>query len=347
MRPNRTWPVPMRERRGAGAPLVSNGPPPRETVGRHATAAGDAEAGVTRPAATAASAATKGTERLISVPPWCASCSPSTPKPIVGGEGDPPVVTLPSTRRLRREVAEDIGVDPALVRAEIAAPDADRSLLGLDRLERPALVGIRRGAVRVLRILTRVGALHGVPPVGPDRVGEGAERRHPEVVARQRHRPVVVLLVVRIGGHVGDPHLRGPGRTGIGGGRSEHVERPDRPPICAVADRPGDAVAGIVPAVPPDRVQDAAVCRDVRKHLVPDRLTTRTPARQCATPRTRLMMPDRRSSELLVFTSWPLPSIGSDESASGAPASSTYRRPSSARAWPSTRRSATPRSGSA
>src|SRR5205823_9353984 len=48
---------------------------------------------------------------------------------------------------LRREVAVDVLVDPAVVRAEIAAPEAHRPLLGLDRVERPALVDVGRGGV--------------------------------------------------------------------------------------------------------------------------------------------------------------------------------------------------------
>src|SRR3989440_3023461 len=48
---------------------------------------------------------------------------------------------------LRREVAVDVLVDPAVMRAEIAAPEADRPLLRLDWVEGTALmdVGRRRG----------------------------------------------------------------------------------------------------------------------------------------------------------------------------------------------------------
>src|SRR5438132_8426746 len=79
---------------------------------------------------------------------------------------------LRSSRQLRGRVAVDVLVDPAVVRAEIAAPEADRSLLRLDRVQCPALVDVSRGGVLVLRRLPRISALHRVSPVRPDRVGE-------------------------------------------------------------------------------------------------------------------------------------------------------------------------------
>src|SRR6187549_112369 len=63
MRPVRTWPRPMRERRGAGAPLDSNGPPPCESVGRQATVVGFATPGTTR-TTNAPTPATRSNPRL-------------------------------------------------------------------------------------------------------------------------------------------------------------------------------------------------------------------------------------------------------------------------------------------
>src|SRR5439155_7141735 len=71
---------------------------------------------------------------------------------------------------LRREIPVDVLVDSAVVRAEIAAPELDLTLLRLDASELPALVDVGRRRVLVLRGLARIRALHGVPPVRPCRV---------------------------------------------------------------------------------------------------------------------------------------------------------------------------------
>ena len=82
-------------------------------------------------------------------------------------------------------------------------------------------------------------------PVGPDRIGGVTERADPEVVARERHRAVVELLVVRVRRHVGDARLARPGVAAVGRLRREHVEGRHRRAIGAVADRPRDAVARV------------------------------------------------------------------------------------------------------
>jgi hypothetical protein len=89
-------------------------------------------------------------------------------------------------RQLRGRVTVDVLVDPASVPAEIAAPKAERTLLRLDRIERPALEDVGRRGVLVLRRLTGIRHLDGVAPVGPNAIGEAPERRHVEVVARER-----------------------------------------------------------------------------------------------------------------------------------------------------------------
>ena len=65
--------------------------------------------------------------------------------------GDTCLLPLRSRRQLRRGVTVDVLIDPAGVRAEIAAPRAERALLRLDRVERPALENVRRRGVLVLR----------------------------------------------------------------------------------------------------------------------------------------------------------------------------------------------------
>ena len=117
--------------------------------------------------------------------------------------------------------------------------------------------------VLVLRGLSRIGALHRVAAVRPDRVGDVAERRHPEVVAGERDGAVVELLVVRVRRHVRDAR-RCPSRW-----RRRSVDFAAKTsrdgtvvPVGAVADRPRDAVAPVEPAVPPDA---RAGCRRPRR----------------------------------------------------------------------------------
>src|SRR5215212_11883826 len=175
------------------------------------------------------------------------------------------------TRPLGSEVAVDVLVDPAVSWAEVPAPGAV--------LEGAALVHVGRCVVLVLRDLTRVGSLEGVPPVRPGAECEVVERANVEVVAREGHGTVVELLVVRIRRDVADSRRRP--RSGVAEvvrDGAPCVERGRRRPIRAIADRPSRAVAPVIPAVPPDRVDGAAerwgrvVGGDIRKDLVPGRL---------------------------------------------------------------------------
>src|SRR5205814_5279035 len=94
-------------------------------------------------------------------------------------------------RQLRGRVTVDVLVDPASVRAEIAAPEAEGTFLRLDRIKSAALEHVGRRGVLVLWRLARIHPLDGVAPVSPNAIGEAPERRHVEVVARERHGTVV------------------------------------------------------------------------------------------------------------------------------------------------------------
>ena len=97
-----------------------------------------------------------------------------------------------------------------------------------------------------------------------------AERRHPEVVAGERHRAVVELLVVRVRRDVGQPSVAASRSSPRSADVVPYTSSDGTVvPVGAVADRPRRRVARVVAAVPPDRVQHAAVRRDVREDLVP------------------------------------------------------------------------------
>src|SRR6476659_7767541 len=115
------------------------------------------------------------------------------------------------------------------MRAGVTAPPASGG-------EGAALLDVGAAVVLVLGRLTRVGALDGIPPVGPRREGPAAARRYPQVVAGGRDRPIAELLVVRIARGVADPRLAGPGRAGRGRGRAVDVERCDGVARRIVAD---------------------------------------------------------------------------------------------------------------
>src|SRR5438552_18485629 len=81
-----------------------------------------------------------------------------------GGACPPP---LRSCRQLRRCGAVDVLVDPASVRAEIAAPEAEGTLLSLNRIESAALVDVGGRGVFVLRRLQPFRTLKVVAPGVP------------------------------------------------------------------------------------------------------------------------------------------------------------------------------------
>src|SRR4029453_15532917 len=95
----------------------------------------------------------------------------------LGGRPAPP--PLRWCRQLRGRVTVDVLVDPAGVRAEIAAPEAEGTLLRLDRIEGPALEDVGRRVVLILGHFARVAALHSVSPVRPGAVSETTARRDP------------------------------------------------------------------------------------------------------------------------------------------------------------------------
>jgi hypothetical protein len=173
-----------------------------------------------------------------------------------GGACPPP---LRSYRQLWGRAAVDVLVEPAGVRT---------------RVSREAPVGILRatlvdvGAVRVaVAALTQIRTGDHVPPIGPGAVRERPDRTDVEIVATERGRPAAELLPVRIARDRAQPRRRRPDQRGRRARRAERVERRNRALVRAVPDRPRRAVAGIVAAVPPDRVHAARVHRDVREAL--------------------------------------------------------------------------------
>src|SRR5262249_3368224 len=159
--------------------------------------------------------------------------------------------------------AVNVLVEAPVARTGVAAPEPRR------RVERAALENV--GSVRRVR-LARIGAGHGIAPVRPGAEGEVPERRHPEVVAGERDRAVVELLVVAVAREVRLARLTRPRRAAVRRARRPDVERRMRSAGGVVSDRPRDGIGRVEPAVPPDDVEDSAVGRDVREDLVADRL---------------------------------------------------------------------------
>src|SRR5438876_472044 len=113
----------------------------------------------------------------------------------VNEQGRPPAP--PPVEPLRRLVAVDVLIDPARVRAAVAAPRGDYvALLVREGQLHAALRDVGVAGVRLARSLAWIGSGDGVAPVRPDAVREAADRGHPQVVTRERHRAVVELLVV-------------------------------------------------------------------------------------------------------------------------------------------------------
>src|SRR5205814_9492395 len=119
---------------------------------------------------------------------------------VAGVPAPPP---LRSSRQLRCRVPVDVLVEPALPRAHVAGEAPVRILVA-------TLVDVGRRCVLVLRRLPRIRTLNGVPPVGPDAVGERPDRADVEIVAAEGHRPTAELLVVRIACDRAQPRRRRP-----------------------------------------------------------------------------------------------------------------------------------------
>src|SRR3954453_20052315 len=109
-----------------------------------------------------------------------------------GARGEGPPLRLP----LRRLVAGDVFGGAAPMLAGCPAPGAACAV------ERAALGDVGRIRVRVASLARIPGTWIDVTPVRPGPERRGADRRDPEIVAREGHRPVGELLVVRVGLHV-------------------------------------------------------------------------------------------------------------------------------------------------
>ena len=142
-------------------------------------------------------------------------------------------------------------VHPASVGAEIAAPEAEGTLLRLDRIEGPALEDVGRRVVLILGHFARVAALHSVSPVRPGAVSETTARRDPEIIAAEGHGAIVELLVVAVAFHVGDFGAGCPAGAMVGGACRIDVERRHCTSIGAVADRARSRVTRVVARIPP------------------------------------------------------------------------------------------------
>src|SRR5207253_8689904 len=147
-------------------------------------------------------------------------------------------------RTLWRSVAVDVLVEAARPRARVTAhPARGRGAT--------ALQDIGGGGILVFGDLSLIHAPGRVAPIRPDREGEVTERRYPEVIASERHRPAGKLLVVGIAAHLCDPGRRRPAGAPIAGPGGEDVEGRRGQTAGTVANRPLGRVVGIQAAIPP------------------------------------------------------------------------------------------------
>ena len=192
---------------------------------------------------------------------------------------------------LRGRAAVNVLVEPAGVRAGVGTEAPVRVL-------HPALLDV--GIVRVAVVaLTWVRAGDHVAPIGPGAVRERPDRADVEVVPPERGRPAAELLPVRIARDCAQPRRRRPDQRGRRARRSERVERRNRALVRAVPERLRRAVAGIVAAIPPDRVHAARVHRDVREALEPGCLRI-DQCRRCV-PAGRAVEPEEVDARLTAY----------------------------------------------
>src|SRR5438132_6290918 len=155
----------------------------------------------------------------------------------------PDFVILDRNGTLRREIAVDVLVDTAVVGALIAGPAGGG--------ERAALLHV----VAVVRRVTRIGSRYDVAVVGPDCVGEAANRGHPQVVAVERHRAVRELLPVGELRPGREPRTAGEARPTVERDGRVDVQRRRGVAGSIVADRPCRRIGRIVAAGVPGYVR--------------------------------------------------------------------------------------------
>src|SRR5438445_482134 len=116
----------------------------------------------------------------------------------------------PCLPRTRPRTASSSTTAPSLARITRTTPSSPS---GAPTSAVPPVVG-GRGVL----IFGRFSLVHSpgrVAPIGPDREGEVTERRYPEVIAGEGHRPARKLLVVGIAAYIRDPGRSRPAGTRI------------------------------------------------------------------------------------------------------------------------------------